>query len=631
MTAAQIVSEVRASIDTSLHRGDVLAARAGVTRLWSLAPSALSAAFILSRREGLCAGIPLAPCRVVILRSFTVEPMVPALRAAALAHGVDLTVTVGEFGAYAQELLDPASLVYCSQPDVVIVAVATRDIAPELWDGSGGRPPAVLEEAAQRATETLESCIRAFRERSRPHLIVHTLELPHAPATGILDAQTTDGQASEVRRVNDRLVSLARQLTGVFVLDYDSRVARHGKVRWHDERKWLSARVEVRAELMPDMAHEWSRYLVPLAGRICKVVVVDLDNTLWGGTVGEDGLAGLHVGLEYPGAAFRNLQRALLDLSYRGILLAVCSKNNREDALEVMARHPGMLLRETHFAALRINWQDKAENLVSLAEELNVGLDSLAFLDDNPVERERVRTALPMVHVIELSDDAMTFADAVRQVPGFERVSVSDEDRERGQYYAAQRLRAAREQQAPSLDAYLASLEMHADIAPLGPDSLARAAQLTQKTNQFNLTTRRYSEQELASIDASRGAEVLTLRLSDRFGDNGIVGLAITRDRGPVCEIDTFLLSCRVIGRRVETALLAAVAEQARSRGMTRLLGIFISTRKNSPAASFYESHGFVRIVEASEETHWEFDLTAGSIATPACIARQVAQTEMAQ
>ena len=310
------------------------------------------------------------------------------------------------------------------------------------------------------------------------------------------------------------------------------------------------------------------------------MLVTDLDNTLWGGVIGENGLEGIQVGMEYPGAAYRALQRVMLDLYRRGIILAICSKNNVADAMEALEQHPGMLLRPEHFAALRINWDDKAQNLREIAAELNVGRDSLAFLDDNPVERARISDELPEVTVIDLPSDPSWFAQALQAVPVFERLAVSSEDRERGRYYGEQRQRVESQRNATSLEDFLRSLQQEVEVAPVTAETLIRVAQLTQKTNQFNLTTRRYSEQKIAELAASSHWSVYSIRVKDRFGDNGIVGVMITHDAGKVCEIDTFLLSCRVIGRTIETALLSFMVDSARARGMEQLQGCSCRRRR---------------------------------------------------
>jgi FkbH-like protein len=349
-----------------------------------------------------------------------------------------------------------------------------------------------------------------------------------------------------------------------------------------------------------------------------------LDNTLWGGVIGEDGMAGIKLGIEYPGAAYRNVQRAMLDLYARGILLAVASKNNPTDAMQVLEQHPAMLLRPSHFAALRVNWNDKVQSLREIAAELNIGIDAVAFIDDNPAERQWVQGQLPEVTVIDLPDDPASFAAALRDCPVFERTSVSSEDRERGRYYAEQRLRTELEQTATTREDFLRSLQMEVRIELVKPETVGRVAQLTQKTNQFNLTTRRYSEQQVSEMASQDDWHVYTAQVLDRFGDNGLVGVAITHRQGDVCEVDTFLLSCRVIGRTVETSLLVTVAEQASSEGAAKLVGQFLPTKKNAPAKDFYPSHGLVCTSEEAGGSRWELDLASLQVQSPSWIKRSV-------
>jgi FkbH-like protein len=338
---------------------------------------------------------------------------------------------------------------------------------------------------------------------------------------------------------------------------------------------------------------------------------------MWGGVIGEDGMTGIKLGPEYPGAAYQNLQRAMLDLARRGILLAICSKNNPEDAMEALENHPGMLLRPKDFAAVRINWSHKAQNLREIASELNIGVDALAFLDDNPVEREQVRSALPEVTVIDLPEDPLFYAAAVRECPVFERLALSSEDQQRTTLYAAQRERSHAEQSFESKEDFFRYLEQEAEVVPVSPATLARVAQLTQKTNQFNLTTRRHTEQQIADVASRPGWQVLSIKLRDRFGDHGLVGVAITRDEAETCEIETFLLSCRVIGRTVETALLSHLAQSAAARGRQRLAGRFFPTKKNAPARDFYARHGFQLQEENGDSSVWTLDLQHSTIATP--------------
>ncbi len=618
------MSDLRKEVDSLISSGSAEAASARLAELWRKESGPASAAFVTSRFEQIRGKIGLRSYRLAFLRSFTVEPAVPLLRASAFVSGIDLTVHVGDFNAYAQEILDEGSSLYRFAPDGVILAVRTADVAPDLWQEFADLSSDDAEKAERRVSNSFAQWIRAFRERSQAALIVHNLEQPSRPACGVLDAQSEAGQTIAIRNVNEGIRRAAAEHRGVYVLDYDGLVARQGRLRWKDERKWLTARMPIAADHLLPMSREWMRFLAPLTGRVAKALVVDLDNTLWGGVIGEDGMTGIKCDAEYPGAAYQSLQRAMLDLSKRGILLAICSKNNPDDAMEALNGHPGMLLRPKHFAAMRINWSDKAHNLREIASELNIGIDSLAFLDDNPVEREQVRAALPEVTVIEMPEDPLEYAATLRECPVFERLTLSAEDQQRTAFYAEQRERSEAEQSFQSKEDFYRFLEQEAEIAPVSAPTLARISQLTQKTNQFNLTTRRYTEQQVADMAARPEWQVSSIRVRDRFGDHGLVGVAITHDEGDACEIDTLLLSCRVIGRTVETALLSHLAECAAARGRRRLSGWFLPTKKNVPAKDFYAQHGFQRDKQTSEGSSWTLDLRTQSIACPKWIKLNV-------
>src|ERR1035437_9609104 len=550
-------ANLRAEVDRLIAEGAFDLASQRLAELWRRDPASGTASFVTSRLEHLRDKVVLAKFKLAILRSFTVEPIVPLLRAEAFACGIDLEVHVGDFNTYVQDLLDSQSSLYRFAPNAVVLAVRTDQDAPELWSDFADLAPEAAQAAAERAVRGYEQWIGAFRKHSQSALIIHSLERPSTPSLGVLDSQSEAGQSGLLRQINRELRRIAEGFHGVYSLDYDALVARHGIEHWHDERKWLTARLPIAAGYLLQMAREWMRFIVPLSGRTAKVLVVDLDNTLWGGVIGEDGMAGIKVGPEYPGAAFQALQRALLDLSRKGILLAVCSKNNLDDAMEALERHPGMLVRAKHFAALRINWTDKSQNLREIAQELNVGIDALAFLDDNPFEREQVRAALPEITVIDLPKNPLEYAAAVRNCAAFERLTLSAEDQQRTEMYAAQKQRAGAEQSFQSKEDFFRFLEQEAELEPVSDQTVARVAQLTQKTNQFNLTTRRYTEPQIAEMAKQPEWHIFSIRVRDRFGDHGLVGVAIAHDEGEQCEVDTFLLSCRVIGRTVETALLA--------------------------------------------------------------------------
>ena len=607
----------KAEIDRLIAAGKPRQAMTALKQFWRNNMRPAAASYVLHRFEQLKNDVPLRGCRLAILRSFTVEPVTLLLQASAAVEGIELALHVGGFNAYMQEMLDPESSLYRFAPDVTILAVQSRDIAPDLFTGFSALTKEQVTSAIARVSSDIRNCIETCRSRSNCHLVVHTLEAPFRPNDGIMDWQRRDGQTAAFLEINERLADLPAQYPGVYLLDYDGLISETGRLRWHNEQNWATSRLPLSAEALPRLAAEWLRFLHPLTGRTCKALAVDLDNTMWGGIVGEDGINGIRLDAEPPGLAFLNLQRAILDLYHRGILLAICSKNNPADAMEVLEKHPAMLLRPEHFAAMRINWNDKAQSLREIAAELNIGIDAVAFLDDNPAEREWVRDQEPDVTVIDLPEDPADYARALRETAVFERLTVSAEDRERTRYYSEQKQRESSKHDYTSLEDFYRSLSTTVEIAPATDATIARIAQLAQKTNQFNMTTKRYSQQEIAALAANPNCSVYSVAVRDRFGDNGITGVVIVRESGSVHEIDTFLLSCRVIGRTVETAILAYLAQKARQAGATTLVGEFFPTKKNAPARDVYRAHGFRCVRETEAGSRWELALADTQLQTP--------------
>jgi FkbH-like protein len=607
---------LRTEVNSLIAAGQWTAARARLEDLWRHDGKPATANYISSCYADLADNVPMVKCRIAFLRSMTLEPLIPIFRGAALVSGINPSIHVGLFNSYLQELLDEKSDLYSFAPDIVILAVQTRDIAPEVWDAFADLTPQQVDAAVERISSEVSQWIRAFRQRSNASLILHNFAKPF-PSQGVLDAQTGDGQTAAIERINAAVGDLCKNHRGTYVLDYDGLVARHGATRWHDETKWLTMRMPFAPDSFLPLVNEWLKFVHPLTGITCKALAVDLDNTLWGGVIGEDGLNGIKLGTEYPGAFYTALQRAILDLYRRGVLLAVCSKNNPDEALAVLDRHPDMLLRREHFSCLKINWQDKAQNIREIASELNIGTEAIAFLDDNPVEREWVRSELPEVRVVPLPDNARGYATALRDCAVFERLTLSQEDREKTKLYQEQQQRADLVHSVESLEDFYRSLNQDVIIAPLTPDTTPRIAQLTQKTNQYNVTTRRYTEQQIEDLSSRPEWNVYSVRVRDRFGDNGIVGAVITRDHDEFCEIDTFLLSCRVIGRTVETAMLGFITGACKAAGFRYLQGWFYPTKKNTPVRELYESHQFSKVEESDGASLWRLNLADAVIPCP--------------
>ncbi|MBN1231278.1 MAG: HAD family hydrolase [Anaerolineales bacterium] len=545
-------------------------------------------------------------CRFGIVRSFTLEPLRPLFEARLIAAGFDPEVYIGDFKTYAQDLINPNSQLCQYKPDIVLLAVRLTDVLPDLWDGCES------ESSLDQYIQDLSNWISVFRQNSPASMIIQGFEFPPFMSEGIFDQQNPTGQYNQIHSLNQRIKTLIQDQTGVYFMDYASLVYRHGYENWFDQKKWLSISMPIKAAYHLDYVDEVMRFVIPLMGKKSKALVLDLDNTLWGGVIGEDGIEGIKLGHEYPGILFVEFQKSLLKIRERGILLTVCSKNNLEDALEVFDSHPWMVLKQDHLSAMRINWQDKSSNLREIAAELNIGLDSLVFVDDNPAERDLVRDQLPEVQVLELPEDPANYIRVLLSLPFLERPSLSDEDRKRNEFYTQQKDRTQLQSSSGSLEDFYHSLEQVVEMELLNSMNLARIAQLTQKTNQFNMTTKRYSEQDIDAFGKDPHVEVYAAKVNDRFGDNGIVGVVILKKNGKKAVIDTFLLSCRVIGRTVETAILAFIVQQAYQSGIVELCGDFIPTKKNKPAAEVYSHHGFRLISDDLENHTWRLEIKDG-------------------
>jgi len=595
----------RADLRIAVENKDGPLAQALMVERWAKDGGPMLAPVVNQTYAGLgdlCGLAKPKPVKISILRSFSVEPVIPVLQAAARLKGIDPDIAVSDFNTVAQDILTPDSIAYRAGTDAVIIARLTRDVAPELWHGEMVDVQAVID----RVVADYENLIGQFRAHSDAYLIVHGLEAPVFAADGI--AGKNSGHVTHA--INQALHDMAENFKGVYILDYDGLVARHGRMNWSDEVRWHTMRLPLAMENLVHLAHEWLRFVVPVSGKIAKALVVDLDNTLWGGIVGEDGKDGLRLDGDYPGAAFQDIQRALKTLINRGIALAICSKNNLDDAIDVIENHPGMILKKDDFAVLRINWQDKATNIKDIADELNIATDAVAFLDDNPAERLQVRQTLPEVNVIELGDDPFTYAKVVMSEPGFERLALTGDDRARVQYYRQNSQRRALQNAASSIEDFYRSLEMTLMVEEAGPHLVTRLAQMTQKTNQFNMTTRRYSEQQIENFLKNPDASVFAVSAWDRFGENGVIGLMIVNITKGVADIDSFLMSCRVIGRTLETAFLATVSEILRDQGVKKITGCYIPTDKNKPAKNVYKDHGFDEIDENDGIVRGQLDLT---------------------
>ena len=544
--------------------------------------------------EGNTSGLP--ELRVSVVGTFNLDLWPPFLVEALERAGLYAHVSLAPFGQLAQELLDPSE-----EADAVVVVPAADDLlaAPE------GEVERLVAAALQRRPEaTFYAVVFGPEDVPTPHVLD-----PAAPERGQVAVERFLAEVRGLGALSPRVV----------VVDWEW-TARGAAEAYRDARLWYLARMRVNPQGLAALADSVAEHVAASRGMSRKVVAVDLDDVLWGGVVGEVGLAGIELGEDGLGLAYQDFQRELAKLSRTGLLVVAASKNNPGDVDEVLDRHPAMVLRREDFAALRVSWDDKVTSLRGLAGELDLGLDSFVFLDDNPVERDWVRAALPDVLVPELPDDPVERPGFLRRAPWFRRISVTGADAARTESYRAQSRRRELRGAVASFDDFLAELGQEVAIEPLHEGSLARAAQLAQRTNQFNLTTRRYTVAELEAIAADPAAEAFTLALSDRFGDSGITGLAILRFLDCTAEVDTLLLSCRVLGRRVEDAFLAFLAERARERGARSLVGRYVESARNEQVRSFYPDRGF-----AADGDTYRLDLGRTRLEPPAGVAVKAA------
>lgn len=579
-------------------------------------PSA--AAYARAARELVACGTSLERVRVSLLASFTAAPLLPYLAVEAARNGFAMDGHVGPFNSTIQELVTPTSGSIAHQPDIVVVAQLLEDACPPLARDFSALASADVESHIAGTIADLGAALAAFRHHSDASVVLHNFTPGWPGVPDLCDGALQGSQLHAVRALNTRLGELAHDLPGVYVLDYERLVSEIGSREWWDPKMWYLGRAPLSIRALPALARRQAAYICAIRRPARKCLVLDLDDTLWGGVLGEVGVNGIKVGADYPGNIFRDFQYAVRDLKHRGVLLAINSKNNVDDAREAFL-HSGMVLRMDDFSAVRINWNSKPSNMIEIAEELNIGVDSLVFVDDNPAERALMRHALPHVLTLELPQSPVKYTQTLLESGAFERLTVTSEDRRRTEIYQAQGQRRVLERSALTLDEFLASLQMHVTIESVNEASHARVADLLQKTNQFNLTTRRHSATQLAAMMRNPEYGLFTARVTDRFGDNGIVGVAIVYQQDDTAHLDILLLSCRVIGRTIETALLSFLVRWARERGLSEMIGEFIPTAKNAPAADFFARHHFEHITDAGSATSkWRLVVHHSQIAPPA-------------
>jgi FkbH-like protein len=552
--------------------------------------------------------------RVALLGTSTADHLRPAIRVAGLRRQLLLNVHLGAYGQYRQELMDSTSSLARFDPQFVLLSLSAREaIAGVPLTATAAEVEATID----RFVEGLRLLWGRARETADAVVIQQTFLNVAEPVFGSHDRLVAAAPARLIDHLNDRTCGAAAA-EGVLLLDVDRASARDGLDVWFDGTRWLQAKMEISPRAAPLYGELVARVIAAQRGLSRKCLVLDLDNTLWGGVIGDDGLDGIVLGEgSAAGEAYLAVQRYARALRDRGVILAVCSKNDPATAESVFQRHPEMLLKRTDIAAFVANWDDKAVNLRRIAEELNIGVDSLVFLDDNPAERARIRQSLPQVAVPELPADPGQYVRCLAEAGYFEAVSFTSEDQQRGDQYAANVSRDALRHSSESLDDFLRGLDMSLQSGPFSAVDLARVVQLINKTNQFNPTTRRHSAGDVERFMADERCRTLQFRLADRFGDNGLVSAMILRpdpDAPDVLDIDTWVMSCRVFGRQLEVEAMNLAVETARAAGARTLRAEYIPTAKNGVVRALYPTLGFEPATgshTAGEATRWVLQVEA--------------------
>jgi FkbH-like protein len=528
-------------------------------------------------------------CRLALLGDATFDLLAPILRIIAFASGIDLSIHCGSYGQHVQEILDPASPLQSFRPEIVLLATGWRSLGlPEESRDS--------DTAVTRAVFELQALWRYCRDRYGAFVIQHNFEVPEPTPYGRLSAMLANGRARLLQRINLGLAEAAAIEPGVAVLDMEQIAGAFGKRRWERPAEWQIARQYPSAMALPELARHQVALVRAVLGLSYKALALDLDGVLWGGVVGEDGVAGIILGGSSPGEAYREFQRYVKTLGERGVLLAVCSKNNDGDARAPFLSHPERVLGLDDFAVFVANWEPKDENLRRIATDLHIGLDSIVFLDDNPIERDLIRRRLPEVEVPEWPIEPAEFLHALDRGRYFEALALTAEDRGRSGSVRTNSARETLRETSGTLEEFLRALEMEIDLRPFEEADVPRILQLIHKTNQFNLTSRRHTEAEVRHLADTAGTYTQALRLRDRFGDSGLVGALIAVRQGDALLVDTWVLSCRVLGRRVPEASFAALCQYAAATGCRSLLGEYHPTPGNALVAEFFGQIGFACI-----------------------------------
>jgi len=546
--------------------------------------------------------------KIALLSSFTTNGIKEVLTVKCCEMEILPEFYVAEYNQYLQEILNTDSQLYKFSPELVIIFIETRTILGEDNLLFYQLSDIERKEWVNKKLNEIQSMIQKIKEKTSAKILLHNFEVPCYSPLGIHENKQKFGFIESIEEVNSNLRDVFKSDSQVFIFDYDCFCSKIGKQNIIDYKMYYLADIRLKIKYIPNLCDDYLSFIKPIVSITKKCIVLDLDNTLWGGVIGEDGLEGIKLGPTVQGRPYWDFQKYLHSLYKRGVILAINSMNNYDDVEKVFQECPYMVLKKEHFAAIQINWNDKISNMKAIAEIININLDSMVFIDDDMLNTEMVRSALPQVKVIDLPKDPSLYLKKLSEINDFNTLQITEEDKKKGEFYAQQRKREDLQKDISNVEKYLNVLEMHVVIEKANPFSISRISQLTQKTNQFNMTTRRYKEEEVKKFSESDKFLIATVQVRDKFGDNGIAGATIVEKSFQKWRIDLFLLSCRIINRKIEQVLLGYILKQAKKERARTLIGEFVSTKKNIPATDFFKNNNFKFISKNSNTEIWEYD-----------------------
>ncbi len=532
--------------------------------------------------------------KIGFLSSFTINGLPEVLKIKCNEMQISCQTYLSEYNQYNQEILDSNSQLYKFQPDIAFLLLDIRSILGDFFYFPYGLDQEKKKDFIEEKVLELVNLATIFAKNSSSKLIIPNLHIPFFSPYGIAESTSEFGFHDAIFHFNRVLKEKTQGLDSIFLFDFNGFVTKHGEDNIFNYKNYFFGDIKISLNFIPFLGELLMSYVIAFLGITKKCIVLDLDNTLWGGIVGEDGFDGIQIGPQPPGNSFVEFQKHLKALSQRGIILAINSKNNLDDAMNVIEHHPHMILKKDDFSCIVINWGDKVQNMREIAKQLNIGLDSLVFFDDDAVNREYVRRELPQVHVPELSSDPSEYAKTLLSLNDFSTFQITSEDITRKKMYVQQKQRSELQNSSSNLIDFLKTLNLRVIIKKADNFTIPRISQLTLKTNQFNLTTKRYQKDEIEKFSTDDNMLIGSAQVIDKFGDNGITGVfIIKKEKSKEWILDSFLLSCRIIGRQIENVIMNYIFEQAKRNGVEIVKAQFIPTEKNSLIQNFLPSCGF--------------------------------------